>query len=149
MAPRILLLLCTSVLLAGEPGVSAHLVGGTVPALQGAVHGRIQFAAEETLLYHSRQTRLSIPYARIHTLEYGQRVHRRYVEAILISPVLLLSKSRKHFLTLGYTDEAGRRQVLVFELHKRDVRAVLAALEAKTGRKVEYQDEEARNSGTR
>ena len=90
---------------------------------------------------------MRIAFDRVHTLEYGQRVSRRYAEAILISPVLLLAKSRKHFLTVGYTDGEGRRQALVFQVDKGDVRAVLAGLEAKTGRRVEYQDDEARKTG--
>jgi hypothetical protein len=67
--------------------------------------------------------------------------------AILISPLLLLSKSRRHYLTVSYLDEDGRRQALVFQVHKEDVRSVLASLSARTGLRVEYQDEEARKTG--
>jgi hypothetical protein len=74
-------------------------------------------------------------------------VSRRYAEAILISPVLLLSKSRKHFVTLGYQDEAGKQQALVLRVEKGDIRTVLASLEARTGRRIEYQDSEARKAG--
>jgi hypothetical protein len=65
----------------------------------------------------------------------------------LISPVLLLSKSRKHFVTIGYADAAGEQQALVFRVGKHDIRSVLASLEARTGRRVEYQDNEARKAG--
>jgi len=74
-------------------------------------------------------------------------VSRRYAAAILISPLLLLSKSRRHYVTLGYVDEAGIQQALVFRVEKGDIRMVLASLEARTGRRVEYQDDEARKSG--
>ena len=67
--------------------------------------------------------------------------------AVLISPVLLLSKSRKHFVTVGYTDNEGRQQALVFRVSKGDIRMVLASLEARTGRRVEYQDDNARKNG--
>jgi hypothetical protein len=60
---------------------------------------------------------------------------------------LLLAKKRKHYLTLGYTDDKGQPQALVFQLDKNAVRGVLVGLEAKTGRRVEYQDEEARRAG--
>jgi len=73
-------------------------------------------------------------------------VSRRYAAAILISPVLLLSKSRKHFLTIGYTDPDGRQQALVLRVEKGDIRSVLAGLEARTGRRIEYQDAEARKA---
>lgn len=98
-------------------------------------------------MFRTKQTSLRIPYDKINTIEYGQRVNRRYAEAILISPFLLLAKKRKHFLTVGYTDEQGRQQALLFRVHKDAVRSVLVSLEARTGRKVEYQDEEARKAG--
>ena len=88
-----------------------------------------------------------IPYQKINTLEYGQNVSRRYAAAVLISPILLLSKSRKHFVTLGYVDTGERQQALVFRIQKGDIRSILSALEARTGRRVEYQDDEARKSG--
>ncbi len=90
---------------------------------------------------------LSIPYRKIDTLEYGQHVSRRYAAAVLLSPVLLLSKSRQHFVTLGYTDAESKQQALVFRLGKGDIRSVLASLEARSGRRVEFQDEEARKAG--
>jgi hypothetical protein len=83
----------------------------------------------------------------VNTLEYGQNVSRRYAAAVLISPILLLSKSRKHFVTLGYLDDEGKQQALVLRLEKGDVRSVLVSLEARTGRRVEFQDDEARKAG--
>ena len=74
-------------------------------------------------------------------------VSRRYAAAILISPLLLLSKSRKHFITLGFVDADDRQQALVVRVDKGDIRPALAALAARTGRRVEYQDAEARKAG--
>jgi hypothetical protein len=74
-------------------------------------------------------------------------VSRRYAAAILISPVLLLSKARKHLVTIGYLDGEGRQQALVFRVEKGDIRWVLASLEARTGRRIDYQDDEARKGG--
>jgi hypothetical protein len=56
------------------------------------------------------------------------------VAAVLISPALLLSKSPKHFVTVGYTDNEGRQQALLFRVSKGDIRTVLASLEARPGR---------------
>jgi hypothetical protein len=88
-----------------------------------------------------------VAYEHVNLLEYGQQVNRRLLLAVAISPAFMLSKSRKHFLTIGYTDEDGKQQALVFEVDKRGVRAALASLEARTGRKIEFQDEEARKAG--
>ncbi len=147
MAPLLVLLLWASLALAGEPGASATVVGGTVAGVAGGEEGRIELTGRDAMVFRSKSRSLEIPYERVHTLEYGQRVNRRYLEGILISPVLLLAKSRKHFLTVGYTDSEGHRQALVFRVDKSDVRAVLAGLEAKTGLRVEYQDAAARKWG--
>jgi hypothetical protein len=61
--------------------------------------------------------------------------------------MFLLSKSRQHFVTLGYTDDNGKQQAMVFQVAKRDIRAVLVALEARSGRRVQFQEEEARKAG--
>ncbi len=75
-----------------------------------------------------------------------RRVGRRVALALVISPVFLLSKSRKHFLTIGYSGEDGKQQAMVFRVDKDGIRPTLAALEARTGLKVQYQDEEARKA---
>ena len=80
-------------------------------------------------------------------LEYGQKVSRRYIEAVIISPVFLLAKRRTYFLTIGYTDAAGKQQAMVFQVGSKEIRPILVSLEARSGRRVEYQDDEARKSG--
>ena len=67
--------------------------------------------------------------------------------AVVISPLFLLSKKRQHFLTIGYGDKQGKQQALVFKVDKDRIRSVLVALEARTGLKVEFQDNEARKKG--
>jgi hypothetical protein len=132
---------------AGGPGDRVQYVGGTVAELPGKSPGRIQITDPDALLFESRGVKIRVPYSNITNLEYGQRVDRRYLEAILISPLLLLSKRHTHFLTVGYTDESGKQQAMVFQVGGGDVRSVLVGLEARSGRKVEYQDEEARKAG--
>ena len=134
-------------LLAGDLGGRAQYVGGTVAGLPSKSEGNINTTGEDVFLFRWKQASIRVRYGSINTLEYGQRVNRRYAAAVLISPILLLSKKRKHFLTIGYTDELGHQQAMVFELPKGVVRQMLVSLEAKTGRRVEYQDEEARKAG--
>lgn len=128
---------------AADPGCAAEYVGGTLPAVR-RLEGRIVATDERFFLFQAPRLTLQVPFDRINLLEYGQKVDRRYALAILISPLMLLSKKRAHFLTIGYTDQEGRQQALVFRLDKNAVRPVLAGLEAKTGRKVHYQDQETR-----
>ncbi|HEX8984279.1 MAG TPA: hypothetical protein VF767_02565 [Bryobacteraceae bacterium] len=132
--------------LAADRGDRAECIGGTVAGLRNT-DGYLVLTLDEKLVYQSGQFQLEVPYDSVNLLEYGQKVDRRYLMAIAISPLLLLSKKRKHFLTIGYTDEQGRQQALVFQVGKAHIRSVLASLEAKTGRKVDFQDLEARKAG--
>jgi hypothetical protein len=129
---------------AGSP---AEYLGGTLPALQPHTPGRLSVADSHCLVFQARQATIRIPYERINLIEYGQTVDRRLLEAILISPLLILSKKRAHYVTVGYESDDGRQQALVFRVGKGDVRAVLVSLEARSGRKVTFQDEEARKAG--
>ncbi len=148
-APLIFLsgLALSPLLQASASGGRVHYVGGTVAELPGKSEGRIQTTDADVLVYHAQGVDLRVPYRDINVVEYGQRVNRRYIEAILISPLMLLSKKRLHFLTVGYSDTEGRQQAMVFQVNKNDVRSLLVSLEARTGRKVEFQDEEARRAG--
>jgi len=132
---------------AGEPGIKAQLVGGTLPEVAAKLSVRLDYSGADDLIFRGPRTEIRVVCRKVNTLEYGQTVSRRYAAAVLISPMLLLSKSRKHFVTLGYEDAAGKQQVLVFRVEKGDIRSVLAGLEARTGRRVEYQDDEARKAG--
>jgi hypothetical protein len=144
---RSFLLLVALAAMAAQPGVHAQFVGGTLAGIHPKSSGRLDLADPETLVLKYSTGEVRVPYPRINTVEYGQTVSRRYAAAVVISPVLLLSKSRRHFVTLGYTDADGRQQAVVVRIEKGDIRAVLIALEARTGRRVEYQDDEARKTG--
>lgn len=128
-------------------GGRVHYIGGTLAPISSHGNGSIDTTNEEVLIFHGKDNKLQIPYRQINVLEYGQKVNRRFAEAILISPLMLLSKKRKHFLTVGYTDQEGHQQAMVFQMEKSDVRSILASLEARTGRRIEFQDEEARKAG--
>ncbi|MBM3783624.1 MAG: hypothetical protein FJW30_04645 [Acidobacteria bacterium] len=136
-----------AVCLAGGIGGRAEYVGGTASDFSERAGGRLITVDASRLRFQTPKKTIEVPYGKIHTLEYGQKVDRRYVSAVLLSPLFLLARSRKHFLTVGYTDEEGGDQALIFRVEKGDVRSVLAGLEARTGRKVTYQDDEARKAG--
>ncbi|HWC97555.1 MAG TPA: hypothetical protein VG456_12410 [Candidatus Sulfopaludibacter sp.] len=140
-------ILLASTLPAVEPGVRAQFVGGTLPEIKAKSKARLDLTGAEILAFAGPGVELKVPYAKINTLEYGQKVSRRYAAAILVSPVLLLSKSHQHFVTLGFQDAAGKQQAVVFRVEKGDIRIVLAGLEARSGRRVEYQDDDARKAG--
>jgi hypothetical protein len=147
MIRRLLLFTLLGGALAAQPGFKTRFVGGTPPGIDSKATARLDLTGADDMVFRSRSGEVRVAFQRVNTLEYGQNVSRRYAAALLVSPVLLLSKTRKHFITLGYVDAEGKQQVLVFRVEKGDIRSVLAGLEARTGRRVEYQDDDARKTG--
>jgi hypothetical protein len=135
------------VLLAENSGDRVQYVGGTISALPSKTEGMANTKEEDVFLFETKSVTVQVPYEKINVLEYGQRVSRRYAEAVFLSPIFLLSKTRKHYLTIGFTDDRGKQQAMVFQVGKGEVRSMLVSLEAKTGRKIEYQDDDARRAG--
>ncbi len=134
-------------LFAGSKGSRAEYAGGTILQIPDGCSGSIQAVDDQYFVFYSKKARWRVPYERINLIEYGQKVDRRYMAAVLISPLFLMSKKRRHFLTVGYTDEEGHQQAMIFRVEKSDIRTILVSLEARTGRRVEYQDDEARKAG--
>lgn len=133
--------------LAGQSAGKAEYVGGTIPDVHRWAPGHILTTDNDYLAFQSSKFRVKILYERVNLLEYGQQVSRRYVLAMVLSPMLLVAKKRAHFLTVGFSDDEGRQQAMVFRVDKNDIRALLASLEARTGQKVTFQDTEARKAG--
>jgi len=125
-------------------------VGGTLP-IKELTEGKSSIDNQRVFVFEYKSGKelmcWEIPYTKIDTLEYGQKVGRRVGLSVVVSPLALLSKKRKHFLTIGYFDAAAKKQAAVFELGKSTIRATLAVLETRSGKRIEYQDEEARKSG--
>jgi len=135
------------VLPARDMGGHAEYVGGTITQIPAGCHGSVQAVDSQFFVFYSGKASWRIPYEKINLVEYGEKVDRRYIAAVLISPLFLLAKKRQHFLTVGYSDEDDHQQAMIFKVGKDDIRAMLVSLEARTGRKVEFQDEDARKSG--
>ncbi len=134
---------------AAIPAQKAVYRGGTLAIFEPPAKGEIYTNLPRELVFAAQQERLAIPYGAVNTLDYGQKAGRRLGLAIVVSPLFLLSKKRRHYLTVGFLDEHGEQQAAVFELGKRIVRSTLAALEAKTGLLVEFEDEKARQAARR
>ena len=132
---------------AGLGSNKAMYVGGTLNQVREKTEGKVSATATTVFTFTYKEGTVSIPYDHVNDLEYGQKAGRRLGLAIVVNPLLFFSKKRVHFLTVGYEDSDGKQQAAVFELGKDIVRVTLASLEARTGRKIEYEDEEARNSG--
>lgn len=127
-------------------GKKTAYIGGTVASLKEGIEGKSSAADQNNFVFEHKKGKLEIPYSAIDELEYGQKAGRRVAVAILVSPLALFSKKRKHYLTLSYKDAEGKGQAAVFELGKDVIRTMLSSMEARTGKQIQYQDDEARKS---
>ncbi len=126
-------------------GKAARYVGGTLAVFKEAVNGKWDMAESEVVFAAEKGGGIvSIPYAKIETIEYGQKAGRRVGAALMVSPLFLFSKKRKHFVSISFMDAEGKKQGAVFELAKNIVKESLMTLESKSGKKVEYESEEAK-----
>jgi hypothetical protein len=126
----------------------AQYIGGTIAGLKEKAEAPFVTTDEVVLKFDAKKNgTLDIPYASISELEYGQKAGRRVAMGILISPLALFSKKRSHYLTITFTDAAGKEQAAVFEIGKDAIRTTLKVLETRSGKEIQYQDEEARKSG--
>jgi len=80
---------------------------------------------------------LRVKYNAIKSMLYERTARPRYALTVLA----FLSKSKKHYLTIDYTDVLGARQFAVIRLDKDNYREVLATAEAETGKKVDRTEE--------
>lgn len=147
IALAIILSITSAAIPARNLGGRAEYVGGTITQIPDGCQGTLQATDDQFFVFYSGKASWRVPYERINLVEYGEKVDRRYIAAVLISPLFLLAKKRQHFLTVGYTDGDDHQQAMIFKINKADIRSTLVVLEARTGRKVEYQDEDARRSG--
>lgn len=125
-------------------GDEVRYVGGTISGLPQDVEGQLEAGDQSVLTFKSKKGSFEIPYDTIKSIEYGQKAGRRLGVAVMVNPVFLLSKKRKHFLTIGYLDPKGAQSGVVLELSKGMPKAMIMMLEAKSGVRCEYESEEAR-----
>ena len=142
-----LLLLCfTAVAWAGIGSHDANYVGGTVSQLKDHTDGKPVLNNPDAFIFQYHGGELRIPYNKVDSLEYGQKAGRRVGLAVAVSPFFIFSHKRRHYLTVGYMSDDNKQQAAVLELGKGIIKETLNTFETKSGKKVEFQDDEARKS---
>jgi hypothetical protein len=141
-------LVVLAITLEAVDGKKAQYMGGTLSDVREKAEGILTTNNEKMLSFDAKKEgRFSILYSSITELEYGQKAGRRVAVAVLVSPLALFSKKRNHYLTITFKDQQGMEQAVVFELGKEIVRTSLKIIETRSGKQVQFQDEEARKSG--
>ncbi|MBL8230090.1 MAG: hypothetical protein JNL98_16500 [Bryobacterales bacterium] len=131
-------------MLAAVRGDEVMYVGGTLQQIPEKTEGELSLEAADAAVFQSKKGEFRIPYKNITSIEYGQKAGRRVGAAVVVSPVLLLSKKRKHYLSVAYTDEGGNKQGAVFEVSKGKTHSITTTLETRSGKKVEFESDDAR-----
>ena len=125
-------------------GDEAMYVGGTITSIPDKTEGRLDLTSDTEAKFNSKKGSFTVAYSRVTSLEYGQKAGRRVGVALAVNPLFLFSKKRRHYLTIGFTDENGKQQGAVLEIAKGKVRPALNTFETRSGKKVEYESEEAK-----
>jgi hypothetical protein len=139
---------------AGLDSHSAAYVGGTWNQLAQETLGKVNTTADPDrfIFLPNHAEPIGIPYAAITSIEYGQKAGRRIGATIgwgvttlgLAALPLLLSKKRRHYLSISYTDSSGKPAGVVLELGKDITRGIVETVEFRSGKKVEYESQDAK-----
>lgn len=119
-------------------------VGGTLSTVPEKTEGKIDLSRSDQAVFTSKKHSILLPYSGIASIEYGQKAGRRLGVAIAVSPVALLSKKRRHYVSISFTDASGTRQGAVFEIAKGLVASMIRTLEQRSGKTVDFESAEAR-----
>jgi hypothetical protein len=145
------------------PSRSAKYVGGTVSTIPPEVQGELDTSDPKALSFdwakrgNTPAGNWRIAYSQVTGFSYGQHAGRRVGASTAVvastlglgAPVmvpLLLVKKRRHYLTIEFLDEKGKKQGAIFLVGKNAIGNLLDDLEAKTGKKTQFEDEEARKA---
>ena len=96
---------------------------------------RIRFVKKDRTEY------FAIPADAVTEIFYSRVAGRRIKTAILISPLLLFSKGKKHYMTLSFDDKDKNVGAIEFKLHKSNYRGVLRTVEEVTDLELLYDQE--------
>lgn len=109
-------------------------VGGTVQSVKEGAFGKLDTTQEKTLTFESSGEKLVIPYARIDSFEYSEKLARHLGVVATVVVVLIKHRQRRHFFTIKYHDEKDVSQAVVFEVSKEAPRTLLAVLQTRASK---------------
>jgi hypothetical protein len=127
----ICLLLVMAVPLGAVEDGQVMYTGGTVPALQAGVLGRLDTTSETALSFEYAGSKLAIPYAKIDSYKYYEQVARHLGVLPAIAVGLMKRRQQRHFFQISYHDESNLSQVAVFEVSKQMPQTLSAVLLAR------------------
>ncbi len=144
MKTLIAVLLCLLIPASAIASDNAYKVtydGGSIANTKSGVAIKLFIEGDHVRFTRDNKDLAIIPVSAITEISYGQDVHRRVGTAIGlavfslgIGALMLLSKSKKHYVGLTWAD-GDRKGGLVIQADKSEYRGILAGLEGVTGKK--------------
>jgi hypothetical protein len=126
--------------LADAAGYKVAYDGGSIPQKAGTSMF-LYIETDQIRLAQKSEVLATIPAAAVTEISYGQDVHRRVGTAIGLAVVslgigalMLLSKSKKHFVGITWVD-GDKKGGFVMQCDKNEYRGILLGLEGVTGKK--------------
>ena len=117
-------------------------------SLQLEQHDKLDiYIAKDFVTVDQGKDQIKVPVSSITEISYGNDVHRRVGAAIGVAMVtfgigamLLLVKTKKHYIGFTWDDKTGNKGGVVMKVGKGDYRGFQAALEGVTGLKAVNSD---------
>lgn len=153
--------------LAAVRGHKSMYAAGTLTGLTKGEMGRLQTSESALVFSPEKGTAVTIPYASITAMDYGEHAGRRIGSTIALGVTtlgvmalpMLLSKKKRHYLTVYFNNDpkvateerdrlakdpkaVAKGDVAAFEINKHDYADLISVLQAKTG--VAVQEEESK-----
>ena len=145
MRQTLALFLCTLIpgyAFAADNGYKVDYDGGSLANIKSGTGMKLFIEVNQIRLMKDKIDVVTIPAASVTEISYGQDVHRRVGAAIGIGVVtlgigalMLLAKSKKHFIGLTWAD-GDKKGGLAMQCDKNEYRGMIAGLEGVTGKKV-------------
>ena len=112
-------------------GSEVMYIGGTVPALNTGVVGRLDTTSATVLTFDHAAGKLTIPYADIESFDYSKEVTRHLGVLPAIGVGLVKMRKHRHYFRISYRGVDNALQVVVFEVPKHMPRTLQAVLQAR------------------
>jgi len=118
----------------GPGTIPATYDSGTASNLGAGTEGTLELSSSDALIFHdtAHGKMLSIPYKTIVGFEYTHPVTHHLGILPTIVAALVSARQRQHIFTITYTDDAGKRQIALFEVPGSEPRTLLPLLRART-----------------
>lgn len=114
-------------------------IGGATEGQKGRLlvsADRIRFATKD-----GKAVYFSIPSDSVTNVFYSRVSGRRIKTAVFVSPLLLFSKGKKHYMTISFDDGGDLVGAVEFRLDKSNYRGILHAVESVSGVTLEFDQE--------